>query len=402
MFGYEFEREQKVIAAETIIHGDCDPHFSPVKAVFEELFEKGRELGAGIAVTIDGKPVVDLWGGYTDRARSQPWQKDTLVNVYSTTKGMTAACVHRLVDCGLLDLDQKVSHYWPEFGCNGKEEICVRHLLSHQAGLPAVDKPLPPEALFDWKTMTDALAEQAPLWPPGTKHGYHARTFGWLLGEVVRRITGKSLGTYYRDEIAGPLGLDFHIGLADNHHKRVAHISAVPPPPPDAQPNLGRIMQTQPESFTARAFLNPPSYRIPDTANTPQWRRAELPASNGHGTAASIARFYGALACQGAIDGIRVLSPESVERARTEQSRGPDQVLMVETRFGLGFMMPVPDATMGPNDKAFGHPGMGGSLGFADPEARVGFGYVMNLTGSSILINERPAALISALYECLG
>jgi CubicO group peptidase (beta-lactamase class C family) len=390
------------MTAKTKIHGNCDPEFLRVKAVFEELFEKGKELGAGIVVSIDGKPVVDLWGGYADRKRSQPWQKDTLVNVYSTTKGMTATCVHRLVDQGLLDLDRKVSHYWPEFGCNGKEDICVRHLLCHQAGLAAIDKRLPPEAIFDWDTMARALAEQAPLWQPGTKHGYHARTFGWLLGEIVRRITAKSLGTYFQDEIAGPLGLDFHIGLPDKHHGRVAHISAVPPPPTGEEPNLGRIMQTQPESFTARAFLNPPSYRIPDTANTPEWRRAELPSSNGHGTAGSIARFYSALACEGAFDGIRVLSTESIERARTEHSRGPDQVLIVETRFGLGFMMPVPGAMMGPNDKAFGHPGMGGSLGFADPEARLGFGYVMNLTGSSILINERPTALITALYEALG
>ena len=390
------------MAPKTKIYGDCDPMFFRVQEVFEEHFEKGKELGAGVAVYIDGKLVVHLWGGYADRALTRPWQKDTLVNVYSTTKGMTAACVHQLIDRGLLELDQKVSHYWPEFGSNGKEEISVRHLLCHQAGLPAVDKPLPPEALFDWGTMTQALEEQEPLWQPGTKHGYHARTFGWLLGELVRRITAKSLGAYFQDEIAGPLGLDFHIGLADQHHGRVAHITAVPPPPPDAEPNLGRIMQTRPESFTARAFLNPPSYRIPDTANTLEWRRAELPASNGHGTAASIARLYGALACQGAIDGIRILSSESIERARTEQSRGPDQVLIVETRFGLGFMMSVPGATMGPNDKAFGHPGMGGSLGFADPEGRIGFGYVMNLTGSSILINERPAALIAALYDSIG
>jgi CubicO group peptidase (beta-lactamase class C family) len=385
----------------SVIHGYCDPKFSPVKEVFEEHFETDRELGAGVAVTLDGHPVVDLWGGYADPERTRAWEKDTLVNVYSTTKGITAVCLHRLVDQGLLDLDRRVSDYWPEFGQNGKEDIKVRLLLSHRAGLPAIDKPLPPEALFDWDTMTRALAQQAPLWEPGTKHGYHARTFGWLLGETVRRITGKSLGTYFRDELAGPLGLDFHIGLPDEHHGRVAFITAVPPAPPGVQPNLGEIMVKQPESFTARAFLNPPSHRIPNVSNTPQWRRAEIPASNGHGTAGSIARLYGALACGGAIDGITVLSKEGIERAQSEQSRGPDEVLILETRFGLGFMMPVPGATMGPNVRAFGHPGMGGSLGFADPEARVGFGYVMNLTGSSILINERPAALVDALYECL-
>lgn len=385
----------------TKIHGYCDPEFSLVKEVFAEHFEAGKELGAGVAVTLDGRSVVDLWGGYADSERTRAWEKDTLVNVYSTTKGITATCVHRLVDQGLLDLDRKASHYWPEFGHSGKEEIKVRLLLGHQAGLPAIDKPLPPEAIFDWDTMTRALAQQAPLWQPGTKHGYHARTYGWLLGEIVRRITGKSLGTYFCHELAGPLGLDFHIGLPDEHHERVAFITDVPPPPLGVRPNLAEIMRTQPESLTARAFLNPPSHRIPNAANTAQWRRAEIPASNGHGTARSIARLYGALACGGTIDGITVLSKEGIERARTEQSRGPDEVLIVETRFGLGFMMPVPGATMGPNERAFGHPGMGGSLGFADPEARVGFGYVMNLTGSSILINERPTALIEALYESL-
>jgi CubicO group peptidase (beta-lactamase class C family) len=384
------------------IQGKCDPKFLGVKEVFTDLFHKGKELGAGVAVTIAGNLVVDLWGGHANPERTRPWERNTLVNVYSTTKGITAICVHRLIDQGLLDLDQKISHYWPEFGCNGKEEICLRQLLCHRAGLPAIEKRLPPEAIFDWDTMAGAVAEQAPLWPPGTKHGYHARTFGWLLGEIVRRITGKTLGKYFQDEIAGPLGLDFHIGLADEHHGRVAYITAVPLPPADMEPNLAKIMQTQPDAPTTKAFLNPPSYLIPDTANTSQWRRAELPSSNGHGTASAIARLYGALACGGVIGGIRVLSADSIELARTEHSRGPDEVLIVETRFGLGFMMPVPGATMGPNQRAFGHPGMGGSIGFADPEASLGFGYVMNLTGSSILINERPTALVSALYDCFS
>ena len=385
----------------TKINGDWDPKFSRVKNVFEEHFAAGKELGAAVAVTIDGHSVIDLWGGHADPERIRTWERDTLVNVFSTTKGITATCVHRLVDQGLLDLEQKVSNYWPEFGQRGKEEITVRLLLSHRAGLPAINKPLPPEAAFDWGTMTRAVAEQEPLWPPGTKHGYHARTFGWLLGEVVRRITHKSLGSYFRDEIAGPLGLDFHIGLEDKQHGRVAFITTVPAPPAGAEPNLFKITLTQPESFTAKAFLNPPIHLIPNVADSPAWRRAELPSSNGHGTARSIARLYGALACEGTIEGITVLSPESIKRARTEQSRGPDEVLIVETRFGLGFMMPVPGATMGPNDRAFGHPGVGGSLGFADPEARLGFGYAMNLSGSAILIDERPAALIDALYASL-
>ncbi len=383
------------------VYGQCDPKFHRVKEVFEEHVETGKELGAGVAVMIGGRPVVDLWGGYADPQRMRPWERATLVNVYSTTKGATAVCVHRLVDQGLLDLDEKVSKYWPEFGQRGKEDIPVRLLLCHRAGLPAVDKPLPPEAIFDWETMTRAIAEQQPCWEPGTKHGYHARTYGWLLGEVVRRVTGKSVGTYFREEIAGPLGLDFHIGLPGSEHGRVAFIKMVPPPPPDAYPNLMKIMQTQPESLTAKAFLNPPIHLIHNAANTPEWRRTELPSSNGHATARAIARLYAALAAGGTLDGIKVLSPETVERARSQHSRGPDQVLITETRFGLGFMLPVSGARMGPNDRAFGHPGLGGSLGFADPEAEVGFGYVMNNSGSAILVDPRPAALIDALYGCL-
>jgi CubicO group peptidase (beta-lactamase class C family) len=346
--------------------------------------------------------VVDLWAGYADPQRTRPWERDTLVNVYSTTKGMIAICAHQLVDRGLLDLDERVAYYWPEFAQGGKGDMPVRYLLNHRAGLAAIKEPLPAEAIFNWDTMASAIAAQEPWWEPGSRHGYHLRTYGWLVGEIVRRVSGKeSPGIYFRDEIAGPLGLDFHIGLEERHHNRVAFITRIPKSPPGSQPNLTDIIINQPESITSKAFTNPPSYVIPDLPNTPEWRCSEIPSGNGHGTARSIARVYGALACGGEIDGIRILSRESIERARTEESRGPDEVLILETRFGLGFMMPVPDAPMGPNEQAFGHPGAGGSLGFADPEARVGFGYVMNLTAADILINERPALLNDALFESL-
>lgn len=384
------------------IHGDCDPKFRLVQEAFEDNFKNDLELGAAVAVTVDGRPVVDLWAGFADPERTRPWEQDTLVNVYSTTKGMTAICAHQLVDQGLLDLDQKVAHYWPEFARGGKADIPVRYLLSHQAGLPAIRTPLTVEESFEPEAMAKKLAAQEPWWEPGTKHGYHAITFGWLVGELVRRISGKkSLGTYFKEKIAGPLGLDFHIGLDDKDHDRVASITQIPPASPDFEPNLFKIMIEQPESVLAKTFMNPPYLAIKNLANTPQWRRAEIPAGNGHGTARALARIYGALACGGELDGVRVLSPESIERARTEQSRGPDEVLIVETSFGLGFMMPVSGSTMGPNNQAFGHPGAGGSLGFADPEALVGFGYVMNLTAADILINDRPKALIDALYRSL-
>lgn len=383
------------------ISGRIDQRFSRVREAFEENFKKGLEIGAAVSIWVDGRPVVDLWAGYADRERERLWQQDTLVNVYSATKGMTAICIHQLLERGLIDLNEKVARYWPEFAQAGKKDIPVHWLLSHQAGVPAVGRPLPPEAIFDWQTMTSAVAAQAPWWEPGTRHGYHVRTFGWLLGELARRVTGQTLGNYFREAVAGPLGLDFHIGLSDDHHYRVASITPLPKSPPNVEPNLTRIFLQQPDCVTSKAFMNPPNYRLPDCPNSPQWRRAELPASNGHGTARSVAKFYGTLACGGELNGVRILTPESIEKARTQQSRGLDEVLQVETRFGLGFMLQVPGLRMGPNDRAFGHPGAGGSLGFADPEARIGFGYVMNRTGHEILADIRSATLVKALYESL-
>lgn len=383
------------------LHGRCDPRFSAVRKVFQSHFEQGREIGAGVAVTIDGKTVLNLWAGHADLNRTIPWQPDTLVNVFSCTKGVTAASVLRLVDQGLLDLDQAVALYWPEFARNGKEKITVRQVLSHRAGVPAISAPLAPEAILDWEVMVEAIAGQAPWWPPGTRHGYHARTYGWLAGELVRRVIGKSIGEYLHQEITGPLGLDFHIGLPDRLHPRVAFITKMPPPPPGVKPNLASVMVRQPESATAMAFTNPLLHKIAGGPNSPAWRRAEIPSSNGHGTAEALARFYGILACGGRCDGYQLLTRERIEAARTEHSHGEDAVLLTPTRFGLGYMLPVPGNAMGPNDNAFGHPGMGGALGFADPEARIGFGYVMNRSQGYILIDDRPAALIEALYESL-
>jgi len=383
------------------INGTRDTKFKRLQEVFADHFAESREIGAAVAVIIDGTPVVNLWAGYADEKCTIPWQENTLVNVFSTTKGITATCIHRLVEQGHLDLDETVAAYWPEFAQNGKEEITIRQILSHQAGVPAITEPLPPETIFDWHGMTSAIAAQAPWWPPGEKHGYHARTYGWLTGEVVKRAIGKSLGAYFKEEIAGPLGIDFHIGLEDSQHNRVAHMTRIPPAPPGVEPNLGKIMVTQPDDVTTKAFNNPALFKIPDAVNTAPWRRMELPSSNGHGTALSIARLYGALARGGTLDGILVLSPQSIEKARTEHVNGYDEVLKTQTRFGLGFMLPTPGNTLGPNPRAFGHPGMGGSLGFADPEAGIGFGYTMNRSQGYILIDDRPAALIEALYDHL-
>lgn len=389
------------MSSDAYVQGHCDSRFEAVKTVFELLFATGKELGAALSIWIDGKPVIDLWGGYADAQQTRPWRSDTLVNVFSNTKAFSATCVHRLVETGRLNLDRPACDYWPEFARAGKAAITLRQILSHQAGLPSISQPLPAEALFDWQVMTEALSQQAPLWPPGTIHGYHARTYGWLLGEIVRRTAGRSLGTFCKEEISGPLGLDFHIGLDPSQFIRVADMQPIPAAPKGTVPNMGHEMVHNPKGLTARAFTNPPLHEIHDAINTPEWRQAEIPSSNGHCTANSLAKFYSALACGGSLDGYGLLRPETIEHVRTEQVRGPDAVLLLETRFGLGFMLPVPDNNLGPNERAFGHPGMGGSLGFADPEAGVGFGYTLNKSGYHILVDDRPAALINAFYECL-
>jgi len=386
----------------TQIHGECDARFAPVREAFAVGFRTRNEVGAAVAVTFDGVAVVDLWAGYADQARQLPWRCDTIANIYSCTKAMTALCAHQLVDRGLLDLDAPVATYWPEFAQADKRRIPVRWLLSHRAGLPAVNAPLPPEALYDWDAMCTALAAQAPWWEPGTRHGYHALTFGWLVGEVVRRITGRGVGTYFRDQIARPLGLDLHIGLPDAEHGRVAELSEIPTDQidPDAI-GLAQSILSDPNSMAALAFLNPPS--VARGPNNPEWRRAVIPGANGHGTARDLARVYGALACGGTIDGVRVLSPEGVTRCSAEQSFGPDLVLQISTRFGLGFMLSQDrlDARFGPGRRGFGHPGAGGSVGFADPEHRIGFGYVMNRLGPRILLDPRAVELIEATYEAV-
>ena len=275
-------------------------------------------------------------------------------------------------------------------------------LLGHRSGLAAVKALLPPEALYEWDAMVDALAAEEPWWVPGTAHGYHALTFGWLVGEVVRRVSGKSLGTYFRESIAGPLGMDFHIGLPDTEHHRVAEMSPIPLPDPGAESmQLGLLMMMDPEGLAARAFMNPPS--VGRGVNIPEWRRAEIPGANGHGDARALARVYGALARGGAVDGVHVLSAESIARCHAELSQGPDLVLQLSTRFGHGFMLSQdrPDARLGAGPRSFGHPGAGGSIGFADPDARIGFGYVMNRMGPHILLDPRAIALIDAVYAAL-
>ena len=392
--------------SDVTIHGECAARFAPVREQFAAGFRAGKEIGAALAVMHDGHLVVDLWAGSADQARTQPWQRDTIVNVYSCTKAMAALCAHQLVERGRLDLDAPVADYWPEFAQAGKSRLPVRWLLSHRAGLAAVREILPMEALYDWNAMTAALAAEAPWWEPGSAHGYHAVTFGWLVGEVVRRIDGRSLGTYFRDEIARPLGLDFHIGLADVEHDRVGELTELGMGDPeelgDEVLGLAQVILADPSSLAARAFTNPPSMAL--GVNNPEWRRAEIPGANGHAGARDLARVYGALARGGDLDDVHVLDPASIARLSTEQSFGPDLVLQVVTRFGLGVMLPQQrtDARFGPSPRAFGHPGAGGALGFADPDGRVGFGYTPNRLGPHILLDPRAVGLINAVYASLA
>ncbi|MFJ1590226.1 serine hydrolase domain-containing protein [Kitasatospora albolonga] len=384
----------------TTINGEVAPGFEPVREAFAANFTQHGDIGAAVCVYWHGRPVVDLWGGVADPETGRPWTRDTLQLVYSATKGATATAAHMLVERGILDLDAPVAKYWPEFAANGKADIPVRWLLSHQAGLVALDQPVPLSEALAWEPMAAALAAQRPLWTPGTAHGYHGRTWGWLVGEVIRRVSGRSPGRFFADEIAGPLGLDFFIGLPASERDRVSRMAYRRPAvdlttvPDESIPEELREQVAawrDPDSFSNRAFA------VTDPAaidfDSPEVQAAELPSSNGIGTAQALARMYAALI--GEVDGVRLLAPETLASATEEQADGKDQVMVIPSRFSTGYMLPTEGNLMtGPN--AFGHTGRGGSLAFADPEQGIAFGYVMNhiISGSD---DVRAAALAEAV-----
>jgi len=379
------------------IKGSCDERFRAVKETFAVNFARRDDVGAAVSVYLAGEPVVDIWAGWADGKQTRAWKRDTIATVASTTKGMTAICAHVLVERGLLELDRPVAHYWPEFAQAGKAHIPVRWLLSHRAGLPGVRQDMPPDSLYDWERYTTALAETKPWWEPGSKHGYHALTFGYLVGEVVRRVSGKSVGQFFRSEVAGPLDADFYIGVPEGEDHRAAEI--LPDPAPAARQEAPRI---DPTSMFARTHMNPP--RVPRVMNSRTWRAAEIPSTNGNTTAWALARIYGMLAMGGVLDGVRILRPETVGDAIIEQSSGPEAVMGMPMRFGLGFILIQNIRPRGPNPRAFGHGGMGGSFGFADLDEGIGFGYVMNQFRNAT--PDRPDhrwwALVQALYGSLG
>lgn len=386
--------------------GSCDPQFAAVRAVFETNFRDLREIGAALAVYVDGHKVVDLWGGLRERTGEKPaWTQDTLVNVYSCTKGLAALCVQQLIDRGKLDPEAPVAQYWPEFERQGKGEISLNTLLSHGGGLPAITRRLPAQSVYNQPLMAAALADQAPHWIPGTAHGYHAQTFGFLLAEIVRRVAGCSIGQYLREQIAGPLGADAYIGLPAELDARVARVTRpLAEPTPEGEVDLTAVWKREPESLSALAFNNPPPQ--PGAAQTRDWRAAELPSSNGHASALGLARIYAAASGSAARDrpaSTELFSAEARARCSEELRFGADLVLRIRTRFGPGLILSQPEGSgrFGPNPRSFGHPGMGGALGFADPDAHIGFGYVMNRAGAGILIDERPRRLIEAVYSSI-
>ena len=376
----------------TDIHGFVRPGYEAVKDRFAANFADGQEVGASFSATVNGEPVVDLWGGHADPAKTRPWDKDTIVNVYSTTKTMTALVALMLADRGLLDFDAPVARYWPEFAANGKAKVKVSHLMSHSAGLSGWKETIAKDDLYDWNKATSLLAAQAPYWEPGTAPGYHAMTQGYLVGEVVRRIAGKSLGTIFRDEIAKPLGADFWIGLPASEDRRVAEL--VPPPPGDAVGDNAAMSE-----LTRNMAVNP-GIDVAET-KTRAWRGAEIPAAGGTGNARSIAQIHAILANDGMAQGKRFLSKAGVRKALEPQVQGTDLIMGVPAKFGLGFglpggLLPLPNA----NSMFWG--GYGGSLAIVDMDAKVSMGYAMNRMLGTTTGDMRGIGLAFAMWDAVG
>jgi len=388
-----------------LVQGHCEPAFAGVRDAFEHNFTEGGELGASLAVEIDGRPVVDLWGGWADTTGGSRWQRDTVCVVFSNTKPATALCAHMLAEAGELDLDRPVAHYWPAFAREDKRGITVRMLLDHSAGLPALRERLPDGAAFDWAQMVHRLEEERPFWTPGTRVGYHALTYGWLVGELVRRLSGSLPGEFFRRRIAEPLGLDFRIGLPDSEEHRVAPIS---PPPPLGTPRnaFEQALVNEPDSPTALYMKNTGGWR-PSGFNSRAGHAAGLPAAGGITNARALARLYGTLARGGERDGLRLLREDTLARATAVSSATHDDAcLRVPTRFGAGFMRQMDNRARGLDSAcfgldAFGHVGAGGSLAFASPSRRLGFGYTMNRMGPGVLLNERAHRLVRAVHEAV-
>ncbi len=373
------------------VAGTVAPGFEAVRDCFADRFAQGEEIGAALHVTCDGRTVVDLWGGSRDAAGARDWTADTPVNVWSCTKGALALLIHRLIERGLIALDAPVARYWPAFAAHGKGGICIHHLLTHTAGLPGPTVLVPDDALYDWPAMVRALEDSVPLWPPGERCAYHAASFGWLNGEVARRVTGRTVRDLIADEIAGPVGSDLSIGLS--HDAGPAADLALPPP----EVLAAAAAMVEAGGLARRLAITNPA-RPFEAERGARWRAAEIPSSNGYASARGLARLYTPLALGGTWAGVRLLGPEAVVRAAAPQVIAEDAVSGTLVRRSLGFECPGEEA--GWRDGAFGHRGLGGACGFVDPEARLAFGYV---TRRMVLgPDTRASALCRAVYDCLA
>lgn len=394
-----------------MIEGTSDPRFAQVREEFERNFAERGELGASVCVTVDGESVVDLWGGVADVETARAWDRDTLCVVWSCTKGAVALCAHMLVGRGLLDLDATVADVWPEFAKNGKDDISVRTLLAHQAGLAALRDPIRDNGLCDWDVIVDALAAQEPLWEPGTRHGYHALTFGHLVGEIVRRVDGRSLGTFFREEVAEPLRLDFWIGLPQEYEPRVAPYVAAEPPAPDGPMPKYMTAMADPTSIQFMLGMHSGGLLFPGAINLREVHAAEIPSANGITNARGLAGMYRPLSLGGEYDGVRLVEADGIPAMSAVASASSvDATLLVPTRWSLGFTKATDNRgrPAGENDSvvlseaAFGHSGNGGSIGFADPDARLSFGYAMTKQGGGVGLEDRGQSLVDAVYRAVG
>lgn len=373
------------------VHGTAIDRFGALREQLEAQLDSGEELGASLAVTIDGEPVVDLWGGYADSDKTTEWAEDTITNVWSITKTVTALAALMLVDRGELDLDAPVARYWPEFAANGKDGVLVRHILSHTSGVSGWAEPVTAEIMYDPVRSTEMLAAQAPFWQPGAASGYHLLNYGHLAGEVIRRITGRSLGTFVRTEIAEPLGADFHIGLPDSEFSRISNV--VPPPP--LALDFSAVPPTSPAIPTYRN--SPLDAKV---TWTDAWRRAEIGSANGQGNARSVARIQSVISNGGEVDGIRLLSQATIDRIFERQSDNVDLVLFVPLRFGIGYALPQPASLPNiPNNRIAFWGGWGGSIIINDLDHRMTFAYVMNRMSSGVIGSARSDVHLKAVYS---
>lgn len=380
------------IASTTEIHGTFDPRFESVRDAFAANFEQSNEVGASAVVTLNGETVVDVWGGLAVEGTDRPWEQDTIINVWSTTKTMAGICMLMLADRGQLDFDAPVATYWPEFAAAGKEDVLVRHVMGHTSGLSGWAETITADDLYDWEKATSLLAAQAPFWTPGEGSGYHAITLGYLQGEILRRITGQTMGQFFADEVAGPLGADFHIGLDPSHDDRVAQL--VPP-----GGDLGADI-TDKESVAWKTLS---SCRLDATEpRTSAWRRAEIPAAGGHGNARSVAAVHAAIACGGTLGDVTLLRPESLDPVFRIQADGIDQVLGERLTFGMGFGIPNEAVPLSPSERAFYWGGWGGSVAIIDLDTRMTITYVMNRMAADSATDLRGAGVVFAAYGALA